>query len=408
MNKVILHIDMDAFFAAIEQVDFPEYRGKPVIVGADPQNGSGRGVVSTCSYEARKFGIHSAMPISQAYKRCPHGIYLRGRMQRYQEISRNIMKIFYTFSSTVEPLSIDEAFLDITGSIKLLGPPSKIAIDIKNRVKQELKLTASVGIAPCKFVAKIASDLKKPNGLVIVKPENVKIFLQPLPISKMWGVGKKTEPIMIKLGIRTIGDLAAFSRDKIVKLMGKGGLQFWNLANGIDNREVIPHGDAKSVSQETTFAEDTNDVKKMTETLFYLCTGLGSILRKEKIKGKTVTLKIRLNDFTTFTRSRSSNNFLDTSKDIFGIIYELFEKFDREGKKVRLLGVAVSNLCNRIGEQISIFDKIEDTKKSADYVIDMIQEKFGIDAIKRASLMHKNTHRLSDQKLKSSENPLSE
>ena len=408
MNKVILHIDMDAFFAAIEQVDFPEYRGKPVIVGADPQNGAGRGVVSTCSYEARKYGVHSAMPISQAYKRCPHGIYLRGRMYRYQEISRNIMKIFYDFSSLVEPLSIDEAFLDISGSIKLLGPPAKIALAIKNRIKQELKLTASVGIAPCKFVAKIASDLKKPDGLVIVKPENVKNFLRPLPISKMWGVGKKTEPTMIKLGIRTIGDLAGFSREKIIKLMGKGGLQFWNLANGIDYREVIPHGDAKSVSQETTFNEDTSDVKKMSETLFYLCNGLGSLLRKEKIKGKTVTLKIRLDDFTTFTRSKSSNNFLDTSKDIFGIIYELFEKFDRKGKKVRLLGVAVSNLCNRTGEQISIFDKIEDTKKNADYVIDMIQEKFGIDAIKRASLMHQNTHRLSEQKLKSSENSLPE
>ena len=309
MQKIILHIDMDAFFAAVEQLDFPEYRGKPVIVGADPKDGKGRGVASTCSYEARKYGIHSAMPISQAYKRCPQGIYVRGRMERYQEVSRQVMKILNDFSPQMEPISIDEAFLDISGCIRLLGSPKEIGLSVKNRIKNELHLTASVGIAPSKFIAKIASDLEKPDGLVIVEPENHKQFLRPLPISRMWGVGKKTEPILQVMGIKTIGDLADFSQKKVIDKLGKNGLHFWYLANGIDKRDVNPYEGAKSISQEITFDEDTRDVKKLKHTLFYLSNELSQLMRKDCLRSKTITLKIRLEDFV-----RRQNNS-DTSDE---------------------------------------------------------------------------------------------
>ncbi|MDW7679709.1 MAG: DNA polymerase IV, partial [bacterium] len=223
MNKVILHIDMDAFFAAIEELDHPEYRGQPVIVGADPKAGTGRGVVSTCNYKAREYGIHSAMPISRAYKLCPYAVYLSPRMSRYLEISQKIQAIFHEFTPIVEPLSIDEAFLDVTGCIRLFGEPITIAQQIKIRIHQQTGLTASIGIAPSKFVAKIASDLEKPDGLVFVAPEKVLDFLWGLPISKMWGVGKKTETKLRLMGVDTIGKLAKFPRDQIVKRLGKSG-----------------------------------------------------------------------------------------------------------------------------------------------------------------------------------------
>ena len=404
MSRVILHIDMDAFFAAVEQLDQPELRGKPVIVGADPKGGKGRGVVSTCSYEARKYGIHSAMPISQAYKRCPGGIYLRGRMQRYQEMSRQIMKIMYDFSPAVEPLSIDEAFIDITGCIKLFGSPRIIAMKLKESIKSQTKLTASVGVAPSKFVAKIASDLEKPDGLVIVEENEVRNFLRPLPISKMWGVGKKTEPILLKLGIQTIGELADYSQSKLIKYLGKAGIQFWNLANGIDNRSVTPYTDAKSLSHETTYSEDTDDVQKLKQTLFYLSNEVSQGLRKENLKGKTITLKIRLSDFSTFTRSKSFAHYINSSKEIFDVAMQLFTSFNRMSKKVRLLGIAVSNLDNATGEQISMFDDIENSKSRSDRVMDLIHEKFGPDALKKASLMNIKPHRLSDKKVDDREN----
>jgi DNA polymerase IV len=403
MDRIILHIDMDAFFAAVEQLDQPEYRGKPVVVGADPKRGKGRGVVSTCSYEARKYGIHSAMPISQAYARCPFAIYLPGRMRRYQEISRQIMDILYNFSPIVEPISIDEAFLDISGCLRLLGSPRVIAIAIKEKIRTEIGLTASIGIAPSKFIAKIASDLQKPDGLVIVTKEQTVDFLKPLPISKMWGVGKKTEPLLLKYGIKTIGDLAAYSQDKIINLFGKSGLHFWSLANGLDDREVITHDAAKSVSQEITFEQDTDDPEEIKKTLYYLCNELSRILRSQKLKGRTITLKIRLADFSTFTRSYSHCEYTNSSKIIVETIFELFSKFDTQGQKIRLLGVAVSNLNTQFGDQISIFDQPTDHKERSDEVMQLIQSKFGVEAIKKASLIDRHPYRLSDQKIKKSD-----
>ena len=402
--KIILHIDMDAFFAAVEQRDHPEYRGKPVIVGADPRGGKGRGVVSTCSYEARKFGIHSAMPISRAYKLCPFAIYLPGRMKVYKQVSKALMGILNNYSSLVEPLSIDEAFLDITGSIRLFGSPVNIANKIKNQIVNDLHLTASIGIAPNKFLAKIASDLEKPDGLVIVNPARVKEFLSPLPISKLWGVGKKTQPIFIKYGIRTIGDLANHPREKIVKKFGKSGLHFWNLANGIDDREVIHDVGQKSISQETTFDEDTCDQTKIKKTLYYLCTDLARLLRKDGYKGKTITLKIRLQDFSTYTRSHSIVEHTNSSETIYGIIHQLYHKFDCADKKIRLLGVSISNLDTHQNRQISIFNNTEDERTRADKVMDLVQNKFGVNAIQKASILNMNRrHKLTDQKVKTDE-----
>ncbi len=398
--KVILHIDMDAFFAAIEELDHPEYRGKPVVVGADPKGGKGRGVVSTCNYEARKYGIHSAMPISQAYRRCPHAIYVFPRMRRYVEMSRKVHKIFYEFTPLVEPISVDEAFLDVTGCQRLFGTPEEIAKTIKQRIKDVTGLTASVGVAPSKFVAKIASDLEKPDGLVIVRPEEVRQFLTPLPISKMWGVGKKTEEKLRSMGIDTIGKIAAMPREEIVKKLGKVGLHFWYLANGIDDRDVQTESGRKSVSLENTFLEDVDDESTIEEMIRSLSDNVSRILRKKCIKGKTLTLKIRLEDFSTFTRSQSFNEFIDSSVVITEKALTLYRNFDRQGKKVRLLGVGISNLNIHVGDQLNLFDKQQEQKNKIDQVIDLIQDKFGADLIRKASLLDKHSRHIDSDEEK--------
>ncbi|MBN1350104.1 DNA polymerase IV [candidate division KSB1 bacterium] len=385
--RIIIHLDMDAFFAAVEQLDFPQYRGKPVIVGADPREGQGRGVVSTASYEARKFGIHSAMPISRAYRLCPNGIYVRPRGKRYSELSRQIMQILYDFSPGIEQVSIDEAFLDVTGCLKLLGDAPTIARNIKQRIRQETGLTASVGIASNKFIAKIASDLEKPNGLVIVEPGTEKAFLKDLPISKMWGIGKKTEPHIRKMGISTIGQLAEYDVKLLVKKLGKAGMHYWRLANGIDHRPVSAFGPAKSMSEERTFEYDIDDVDILKRKLFEIAEDLGCALRRKHIKGKTITLKIRLEDFSTFTRSHSTVDYTDSSSLIYSTGLSLFENFDRMGMKVRLIGIGMSNLSHPEAEQIGLFEEDDSTSKKLDHVIDMIQEKFGHKAITKATIL---------------------
>ncbi len=396
MSRIILHIDMDAFFAAIEELDHPEYRGKPVVVGADPKGGKGRGVVSTCNYEARKYGIHSAMPISQAYKLCPFAIYVPPRMKRYVEFSRKIFEILNDFTPKVEPISIDEAFMDITGCIRLLGSPEEIARKIKKRIKDELQLTASIGIAPNKFIAKIASDLEKPDGLVIVDLNHMLDFLHPLPISKMWGVGKNTEVKLRVMGINTIGDLARLPQDMVIKKFGKFGLHFWTLANGIDDREVEADDTVKSVSLENTYEEDVDDEKVIEQTIFSMADNLSRILRKKQLKGKTITLKIRLEDFSTFTRSQSFDSFIDSSQIISRVSLKLYRRFQRKGKKVRLLGIAVSNLNPKGEAQIGLFEPNDKMDQKIDTVIDLVQNKFGPDLIKKASLLGTHSRRVGN------------
>ncbi|MBN1562091.1 DNA polymerase IV [candidate division KSB1 bacterium] len=384
MSRIILHIDMDAFFAAIEQRDCPAYRGKPLVVGADPKGGRGRGVVSTCSYEARRYGIHSAMPISEAYRRCPDAIYVFPRGHRYADVSHQIMSLLDSYSPDIEQLSIDEAFLDITTSYKLHGTPEKLACDIKRRIRQEVELTASIGIAPNKFVAKVASDLRKPDGLVIVEEADVEAFLQPLDISRLWGVGVKTLPRLQQLGIHTIGDLARLTQDELYRRFGQTGLHFYRLAHGIDDRAVETSGKAKSISKEVTFDVDSDDEETIHNTLRYLCNELAREMRRQKYRGRTITLKIRLHDFTTFTRSRTLNTFVNHFDDIFANIGELYAHLQRD--KVRLVGVAVSQLEKGEG-QLDLFAPAPAAAK-VDDVMDEIREKFGEKAITRASLIH--------------------
>jgi nucleotidyltransferase/DNA polymerase involved in DNA repair len=386
-NRTIFHLDMDAFFAAVEQLDFPQYRGKPVIVGADPLGGRGRGVVSTASYEARKFGIHSALPISQAYRACPTGIFVRPRGARYLEISGQIMRLLYDFTPLIAPISIDEAFMDMTGSLKLFGDARTIAIKVKQRIQDEIGLTASVGIAPNKFIAKIASDLQKPDGLVIVEAGKEKEFLAPLAISKMWGIGKKTEPLFHRRGIHTIGQLAGMTVDGLVKIFGKVGMDYWYLANGIDPRPVAVDEGVKSISKETTFFEDTDDCQKLELVLFEIAEILGKSLREKKLKARTITLKIRLADFSTFTRSKSLNNFTDNSLEIRNTGLALFRHFDCAQMKVRLIGLGVSQFDEELGEQLTFFDESLPQARNIDSLIDLVEDRFGKGMIKKATLM---------------------
>jgi len=387
MSRTILHIDMDAFFAAVEQLDNPQYRGKPVIVGADPKGGRGRGVVATASYEARKFGVFSALPISQAYRRCPHGIYVRGRGKRYSEVARRVMRILDDFTSIIERVSIDEAFLDITGSLDLLGGAETIGRDIKSRIKEELGLTASVGIAANKFIAKIASDLDKPDGLVIVPAGSEVEFLHDLPIAKLWGVGKKTEERLLGMRIETIGQLAAQDEKLLTQRFGKWGHALWNLSHGIDNRPVVTGSMRKSISQERTFDEDVADEEEIEKTLFALAEELSRLMRKESLKGKTIQLKVRLEDFTTFTRSRTLSNFVDSPQILRAVAIELYRKLDKKQKRVRLLGIGVSKLTSVTGEQLSLFEQESPLSSRVTDLLDTLEEKFGKRVLTRAALL---------------------
>ncbi|OGW75285.1 MAG: hypothetical protein A2Z72_00970 [Omnitrophica bacterium RBG_13_46_9] len=386
-ERYIAHVDMDAFFAAIEQRDDPGLRGKPVIVGADPKGGKGRGVVSTCSYEARKFGIHSAMPISIAYRKCAHGIFLPVDAEKYSRVSHKMYDILYDFTPEIEPISIDEAFLDISASHHLFGGPQKLCQSIKSRIKDDIGLTASIGLAPTKMAAKIASDLKKPDGFVEVAEENLLDFLRPLDISKLWGLGAKSERLLRGMNINTVGDLAKMDINELEDLFGKNGAHFWNLANGIDEREVETACGAKSVSNEVTFDSDTSDKEKIEGALMLLCEKVSSRLRQDGLKGKTITLKIRLQGFYTFTRAVTvevPNNFADV---LYKEAKRLYNRFDTKGKRVRLVGVRVSNLFPA-SLQNSLFEKYTDKKiENIHKAVDKIKEKFGDTSIHRATQM---------------------
>lgn len=389
MTPWILHVDMDAFFAAIEQKNHPEYKNKPLIVGADPKKGKGRGVVSTCSYEARKFGVHSAMSISEAYKRCPQGIYVPPNGGLYSEVSHEIFKIFYDFTDIVEPLSIDEAFLDVTGSLKLFGSAVDIAKQIKKRIFEEQQLTASVGVATKKYLTKIASDLEKPDGLVVVEPDKIQEFLNPLDISRMWGAGIKTIEKLKKSGINTFGDLAKFPEKTLKLKYGKVGSHFYRLANGIDEREVIAGHDIKSVSNERTFMEDVLDLEEINQTLFALSEKVAFRLRKKSLNGKTIHLKLRYKGFDTITRNKTIDNFTSNTEEIYQVIKILFDNNYQKGRKVRLLGVGVSSFGKEVNRQLSLFDKQSMQDEKLDQLEDLVKKKFGKKSIQRAESINR-------------------
>ncbi|MBN1353536.1 MAG: DNA polymerase IV [Candidatus Omnitrophica bacterium] len=384
-KRFIVHVDMDAFFAAVEQRDNPSLLGKAVVVGADPRSGKGRGVVSTCSYEARRFGIHSAMPISAAYKRCPHAVFLPVDISKYVRVSRQIYSILYSFTPDLEAVSIDEAFLDITGSHHLFGGPRNAAILIKSRIKKETGLTASVGLAPTKMAAKIASDLLKPDGFVEVTEKGLLGFLWPLDISKMWGVGKKSEGILRDMGIRKIGDLASEDPDRLKNAFGVNGLRLWNLANGLDEREVKAESEAKSVSNEVTFNTDIDSKEIAESVLMTLCEKVSDRLRSDNLEGRTVTLKIRLGNFKTYTRSVSRTEASNFTDMLYKEVKSLYNRFGTKGRKVRLLGVKVSGISRR-AFKTSLFSNTCDTKiEDAHKAVEKIKKKFGRNSIHRAS-----------------------
>lgn len=383
MERRIVHVDMDAFFAAIEQRDNPALRGKPVIIGADPKGGRGRGVVSTCSYEARKFGVRSAMPISEAWRRCPQGVYIHPDFHKYEAASASIREVFYEFTPDLEQVSIDEAFLDITRSAHLFGGPLETCRRIKARVKEATGLTCSVGLAPTKMAAKIASDLKKPDGLVEVREAGLRAFLAPLDISKLWGLGPKTAEVLRARGINTVGELAAADPGALGGL-GSHGADLKQLALGLDPREVREDGETKSVGNEVTFEKDTSDEREIRESLMALSDKVSSRLRGSGFKGRTITLKLRLEGFETYTRARTltlSTNYADV---IAREILELYAAFQKGRKKVRLLGVKVSGLMPA-SEQESLFEEEGDARREkAHKAIDKIREKFGHGSIYRA------------------------
>ncbi|MEE8584819.1 MAG: DNA polymerase IV [Acidobacteriota bacterium] len=345
MQRIIFHVDMDAFYASVEQRDEPRYREQPVVVGSDPQGGRGRGVVAACSYQARQFGIHSAMPISQCYRACPQAVYLRPDFPKYTRVSRAIRKIFYRFSSQVEPISIDEAFLDVSKQAASASQALELGARLKREIYQLQHLTASIGIAPCKLVAKIASDWKKPDGLFLVRSGQVQEFLDPLPVSRIWGVGPKTQERLEKMDVRTIQELRSIEQDDLQKRLGKFGRQLWFLARGIDERPVRSQPrEAKSISQERTFAEDVDDDQVLEDTLEQLCLKVAQRLSKSGLTGKTTTLKLRYSDFTTITRQVSSRFPTCSAQEIQSTAFTLLRRHRAPGRRIRLIGIGLSNL----------------------------------------------------------------
>ncbi|HOD11840.1 MAG TPA: DNA polymerase IV [Candidatus Omnitrophota bacterium] len=383
-DRVIAHVDMDAFFAAIEQRDNPQLRGKPVVIGADPKRGKGRGVVSTCSYEARKFGIHSAMPISQAYARCPRAVFLPVRMQRYSDVSTQIFSILYEFTPDVEPISIDEAFLDLSGTEALHGPSIEAARKIKRRIYDELCLTASVGVAPVKMVAKIASDHCKPDGLLEITKEKLLDFLWPLDVGKLWGVGPKTREVLTRMNIVKIGDMAKLSEDSLRQAFGDNGPRLYALAHGIDPRGVEQSQEVKSVSHEHTFEKDSDDKKMLYQILLILSEKVSRRLRLDGLQGRTITLKVRLKGFKTYTRSVTLPQMTNFVDDIFSHARTLFDRLYVTGTQVRLLGVRVSGFQSAYVQE-SLFERADQEKRERVHrAVDLIKDKFGERSIHRA------------------------
>ena len=388
-EKHIIHLDMDAFYPAVEVLDNPDLKGKPVIVGGNRE----RGVVSSASYEARKFGVHSAQPTARAFRLCPKGIFLPPRMERYKEISDQVFEIFFRFTPLVEPLSIDEAFLDVTGSTRLFGLPVDIAKKIKHLVRQETGLTVSAGLAPSKFIAKIASDMDKPDGLTIVPRDRIRAFLDPLPIGKMWGVGKVTQEALNRLNIHTFKDLRTTSALVLEKKFGKGGLKIHQLAMGLDERDVVPHHKEKSIGHEVTFSRDILDKDEAKQELLSLASRVARRMRRHGLSGKTVTLKVKYLDFVQVTRAKTLTKSTDDGPEIYATVCLLLKKTGVGKKPVRLLGISLSQLSHAGSEgQLSLFsrDVADQKKKDLNTALDSLLDKFGEKSVRPGTLVRRD------------------
>jgi DNA polymerase-4 len=380
--RAIAHVDMDAFYASVEQRDRPELRGRPVIVGADPR---GRGVVSAASYEARAFGVRSAMPISRAVRLCPQGVFLPVDMPKYARISAEIMMILGDFSPLVEPVSVDEAFVDVTGTGSLFGPPDDVVRGIKRRIRAETGLTASAGLASNKFIAKIASDLRKPDGLVIVPPGREVEFLAPLPIERLWGVGAATARALAALGIATIGQLQRLPRATLVSRLGRHGADLHALAHGRDDRTVEPWTAPKSMGAETTFDRDTDDRSRLGATLRAHAERVARELRASGVAAARVTLKLRFADFHTITRSHTG----DPTQDGLELFRRAATLLGREPlpQRVRLIGLSASALGAAATGQLGLLDPNALRRERLARAVDGITGRFGTGAIRPATLL---------------------
>lgn len=384
-DKYFLHVDMDAFFASVEQHDHPEYRGKPVVVGAPFDQ---RGVISAASYEAREFGIHSAMPSREAYKRCPHAIFVPVNGRRYSEVSRQIFTIFERFTPLVEPLSIDEAFLDVTGSRALFGPPESIGEQIRSAIRAETGLTASVGVAPNKFLAKLASDMQKPDGLTIVPRARAEIiaFLAPLPVKRLWGVGRATSESLYQIGIQTVADIQNTPESTLSHMIGKHGARHLRrLAFGEDAREIELDRVEKSISKEHTFATDCRDVERLHQTLADLVEDVGRRLRQSGNFARVAKLKLRWTDFTTLTRQKPFESPCSDDYSLRTLARDLFDAEPRR-QAVRLIGFGVSGFEAQRQEQLSLFDAGQPARHKLDRLseaVDTIRAQHGRHSIHR-------------------------
>ena len=388
---MILHVDMDAFYASVEERENPDLKGKPVVVGGAVAS---RGVVAAANYEARKYGVFSAMPMATAVRKCPNILIVKANGKLYSEISAQIRGIFERYTPVIEPLSLDEAFLDPSGSEKLHGSAEHIGKKIKQDIRAELRLVASVGVAPNKFLAKLASDHNKPDGFTVIKPTDVQTFLDPMPVGRIWGVGKVSNRKFQNLGIYTVADLRQESKESLYDLMGKHGEQLWRLARGIDNREVTPDSDTKSISQETTFENDIGDPSILESIASSLTEAVGFRLRNAGLKGKTVNLKLRFSDFQTITRSRTLNSRTDQTIELSQIARLLLhEACGVRQAPVRLIGIGVSNFLEE-HFQTDIFDAenrfysqkdnhLPGRGRQIDELSDHIKKRFGKNLIQR-------------------------
>ena len=376
---------MDAFYASVEIRERPELADRPVIVGGRAE---GRGVVSAANYIARRYGVHSAMPTATALRLCPKAVVLPPRHGFYAEISRQIHVIFQRYTPQIEPLALDEAFLDVTASEKLFGPATQIGHEIKQAILDELQLVASVGVAPNKYLAKLAGDIDKPDGFVVVREEEIAEFLAPLPVSRIWGVGKVAAATFEKLGIRTIGQLRHYSPAVLRQHFGSSGEHFLMLANGVDDRPVVSEHEAKSISNETTFAVDISDADVLHEWLHALTEQVGHRLRAHGLKGRTVQIKVRFSDFTTLTRAQTLADVTDITAEIWRAVQYLFtQRISRPLQPVRLVGVGVSNFGEEGAVQEDLFASQDKHKqRKLDHLLDEMHSRFGRSVVSRGKL----------------------
>ena len=379
---MILHVDMDAFYASVEELDDPGLVGQPVVVGGTPD---GRGVVAAANYAARHYGIHSAMPAARARRLCPHAVFIRSRMDRYVEVSVELRGIFARYTPLVEPLSLDEAFLDVTSSLRLFGDGLAIARRIKEEIREELGLVASVGVAPNKFLAKLASDLDKPDGLVVVPTDAIEAFLEPLPVSRLWGVGKVSNRDLAAMGVHTIGDLRRLPEDLLVSRFARTAAHLLRLARGIDDRRVVPDRDAKSISHETTFAIDIDDAEVLRSWLLELTEQVATRLRRQGLRGRTVLIKVRYADFHTVTRSESLDAPSNVTRELYLTAVRLLQaQLARSPQPVRLLGMGASVVTGEELEQGQLFEaEAREQQRRIDTVVDSIKSRFGHRALRR-------------------------